>query len=372
MAAKTNLSRHVTSVISHFTANKEGYRRLLNEVDDFLHVVSPSGVILFCSPSTRRFLGYSSEELSGRHVSEILHRDDRGLLLGNINTSCAERAEYFIYCRYQKKGGDFLLLEVRGKPYPDERTGAIKFVINTGREYRSKASMSIDSIMELRIENIRLRKKLEAALKEKGLDSKYHPLLRPADRHPSMLPSEIVGDEDSASTAGTSGGAGTGQRLGGWSAGRRNSSDADLGGSATGETPTSGRKRENDSSAEQLGGDTQKASKRKKQKSRIPQEELFCRQCGTTSSPEWRKGPAGPKTLCNACGLAFSKKLRKANKAKEREKEKEKDKGQEGNGSGSGNGDGDGDGSGELATSAGGPLDGVVGDAPGPPPSSAG
>lgn len=28
----------------------------------------------------------------------------------------------------------------------------------------------------------------------------------------------------------------------------------------------------------------------------------MCTRCGTLRSPEWRKGPHGPKTLCNACG----------------------------------------------------------------------
>jgi len=36
-----------------------------------------------------------------------------------------------------------------------------------------------------------------------------------------------------------------------------------------------------------------------------------CTDCGSTESPEWRKGPAGPKTLCNACGLRWAKKVRK-------------------------------------------------------------
>lgn len=37
-------------------------------------------------------------------------------------------------------------------------------------------------------------------------------------------------------------------------------------------------------------------------------------QCaGTLDSPEWRKGPAGPKTLCNACGLRWAKKEKKRN-----------------------------------------------------------
>ena len=27
-----------------------------------------------------------------------------------------------------------------------------------------------------------------------------------------------------------------------------------------------------------------------------------CESCGTINSPEWRKGPSGVKSLCNACG----------------------------------------------------------------------
>lgn len=32
-----------------------------------------------------------------------------------------------------------------------------------------------------------------------------------------------------------------------------------------------------------------------------------CQQCGATSTPEWRRGPHGLRTLCNACGLFHAK-----------------------------------------------------------------
>ena len=32
-----------------------------------------------------------------------------------------------------------------------------------------------------------------------------------------------------------------------------------------------------------------------------------CHRCGTTETPEWRRGPNGVRTLCNACGLFHSK-----------------------------------------------------------------
>jgi hypothetical protein len=44
----------------------------------------------------------------------------------------------------------------------------------------------------------------------------------------------------------------------------------------------------------------------KKKKQKIA-DEYVCTDCGTLESPEWRKGPKGPKTLCNACGLRWAK-----------------------------------------------------------------
>ncbi|KAK4510341.1 uncharacterized protein ATC70_004771 [Mucor velutinosus] len=32
-----------------------------------------------------------------------------------------------------------------------------------------------------------------------------------------------------------------------------------------------------------------------------------CHSCNSTETPEWRKGPLGPRTLCNACGLIWTK-----------------------------------------------------------------
>ncbi|EFJ31776.1 hypothetical protein SELMODRAFT_69566, partial [Selaginella moellendorffii] len=30
-----------------------------------------------------------------------------------------------------------------------------------------------------------------------------------------------------------------------------------------------------------------------------------CSHCQTQKTPQWRAGPLGPKTLCNACGVRF-------------------------------------------------------------------
>ncbi|PWN52900.1 GATA-domain-containing protein, partial [Violaceomyces palustris] len=43
-----------------------------------------------------------------------------------------------------------------------------------------------------------------------------------------------------------------------------------------------------------------------------------CQACGTNETPEWRRGPDGARTLCNACGLHFAKLVRKRNSQQEK------------------------------------------------------
>ncbi len=53
-----------------------------------------------------------------------------------------------------------------------------------------------------------------------------------------------------------------------------------------------------------------RSSTGKRSKPRKPRN-LVCSQCGTSSTPEWRKGPTGEHSLCNACGLMYAKRLKK-------------------------------------------------------------
>ncbi|KZP23853.1 GATA-domain-containing protein, partial [Athelia psychrophila] len=39
-----------------------------------------------------------------------------------------------------------------------------------------------------------------------------------------------------------------------------------------------------------------------------------CHSCNIRETPEWRRGPDGARTLCNACGLHYAKLMRKREK----------------------------------------------------------
>ncbi|KAF8903487.1 hypothetical protein CPB84DRAFT_1746196 [Gymnopilus junonius] len=47
-----------------------------------------------------------------------------------------------------------------------------------------------------------------------------------------------------------------------------------------------------------------------------PNDGQTCLGCSATSTPEWRRGPMGPRTLCNACGLVYAKMIKKRVKEK--------------------------------------------------------
>ncbi len=60
------------------------------------------------------------------------------------------------------------------------------------------------------------------------------------------------------------------------------------------------------------------AEKRKRGPKPKNRSNLKCERCATTTTLEWRKGPNGNATLCNRCGVAFSKAMKRLNKNSDR------------------------------------------------------
>lgn len=56
-----------------------------------------------------------------------------------------------------------------------------------------------------------------------------------------------------------------------------------------------------------MGSATKKARTKNHQKPKcaVPWVKKMCSHCKTEETPQWRTGPLGPKTLCNACGVRF-------------------------------------------------------------------
>ncbi|SJX62884.1 related to zinc finger protein white collar 2 (wc-2) [Sporisorium reilianum f. sp. reilianum] len=213
----------------------------------------------------------------------------------------------------------------------------------SARPYPSKNTSMLDSFLELKLENEKLRL-LIADMDLTGPDNEHDRNSLAAAYHPDLLKQELENEAGVGAWAhpvnpmfGTAavGPDGrilapqTGQRPGHGS--RQNS---------MGSHPTSPLMRTNSARDEVLAGlgvsagdesDEEAAAgnqsnlngagadaagtaaddARRKKKPKQDDGDHVCTDCGRVDSPEWRKGPLGPKTLCNACGLRWAKKIKR-------------------------------------------------------------
>ena len=114
---RAGLSRHVSSVISHFTSSKDGFSRLLNEMDDFIHCIATKLDFLYANPSCNKAVGYSQDEIVGTPLKDVVHQDDWIFFVEYIKNSIDTQQEFLTHCRYISKTGNIKLMEIRGKPF---------------------------------------------------------------------------------------------------------------------------------------------------------------------------------------------------------------------------------------------------------------
>ena len=149
---------------------------MVREIPDFLHALSPNGVFLFASPSIRDLAGYTSEELLGRLITDFLHNDDIPLFAASFNECTNSGRELLLYTRFRKKDGLYLILEITGRArYGDSRSDAqiisnltgstinspsiAKCFFGTARPYPSKNTQMLDSYLEYKMDNEKLKAK---------------------------------------------------------------------------------------------------------------------------------------------------------------------------------------------------------------------
>ncbi|CEQ39859.1 SPOSA6832_01443 [Sporobolomyces salmonicolor] len=325
-------------------------RRLLSSTaDDFMHVLSPTGHFIFATPCIRELAQYTSDELFGRSLFDYIHPDDVAAFKRDFEASLRSSDTLTLYYRFRTKDDRYLLFEMTGHPYYAEESGpnaqppVPKCFFAMARPYPSKNAAMLDSFLELKFENERLRQELLAMYKACFFSCsgsirmtlnmllsfpptrKSKATVRPVPVH-STLPASRL------SLGLSSHGAPPDLPHGQSGVYRADSFDsrASVIDPVTGlvQTQTLIPSTSNTYGALGIGisangtkGDG--SGEKKKKKARTDEGEFVCRDCGTVDSPEWRKvrllcfprvlctsltsssasqGPEGPKSLCNACG----------------------------------------------------------------------
>ncbi|KAF1998626.1 white collar-2 [Amniculicola lignicola CBS 123094] len=347
------------STLTEFTKRRNWSQRVLEEIRDFLHILTPDGRILYASPSSKALTGYEPTLLIGRFIQEFIHPDDRGIFVKEFNESISSGNPLRFFYRFRKMDETWAIFESHGHPHLSgdassfSPPNAIKCrgFFMMARPYPTKNASLLDSFLEHKIENERLTKRI-AELKREEQEDQEGSTKRP-DGLPSIDTSEtqVLTESEGQSRAaaytsmpppakpGISNTALTRQNLDEALAATKADSINDKMARYEGATHletiemlTGLRYRDGERSQGISTGDASpllirgdagiqisldrdgRSQTDKKKKMKIA-DEYVCTDCGTLDSPEWRKGPNGPKTLCNACGLRWAKKEKKKQSA---------------------------------------------------------
>jgi PAS domain S-box-containing protein len=354
----TSFGVHATptsgSTLTEFTKRRNWSQRLLEELRDFLHILTPDGRILYVSPSAKQLTAYDKEALLGKFIVDFIHQDDKAIFVHEFNESIASGNPLRFFYRFQKADSTYIIFEAQGHPHltseggnypgPKKPSGLCRGFFMMGRPYPTKNANLLDSFLEHKIENERLTQRIADLKREEQEEAEAQQRsCMKQDGQDSMTTSEAREPETPGSTPLASGQSNdydgmpppakpalsntalTRQNLDEANASSRPDSINDKMARYEGATHletiemlTGLRYREGERSQGISTGDTSPALIRgdvgiaipvdkesrggdKKKKLKVA-DEYVCTDCGTLDSPEWRKGPNGPKTLCNACG----------------------------------------------------------------------
>ena len=146
--------------------SEEHFRHLIENAPDLITVIEPSGEVRYQSPSVRRTLGYTPDELVGTNIWRIIHPDDRrtvgdAIARGLLETQSSESTmpHKLLVFQAQHKDGRWRYLEGSGKVITEE-----------GRAYGLINSRDITDRMEAE-RALEASERRKAAILETALDA---------------------------------------------------------------------------------------------------------------------------------------------------------------------------------------------------------
>ncbi|KAF8582269.1 hypothetical protein K439DRAFT_1351612, partial [Ramaria rubella] len=302
-----------------FTKRKRWTETLFSEISETLFlIVSPSCKVLYCGSAVVDLLGWKEDQLVDADLGHFIEDEDQDNFRWSFTESLRSGQDLFTYARFKcdrspspdKNAKSGLLFELKGHAHFIQGQQQPQCFFLSAMPYPCKDIAMLNSFIDLRIENEKLSQRIQHLKKsaesttcaiETPFSSRF-----PLPQHPEQLsqpPGLLIPNHSSLYSRATT------------SSSFYPLSEASGSGLRNHKTPMSAPDDItippiNGSSASSHLGDDDFEDQRKKKVA--GDEQRVCRTCGRTDSPEWRKGPNGPKTLCNACGLRWAKRTRKA------------------------------------------------------------
>jgi PAS domain S-box-containing protein len=263
-------------------------RYTLESIPDFLHVLDPHAKILYASWSCKTITGHEPTGIQGSSVINFIHPDDKDIFIKELDNARACNISVRFFYRFRNADEEWVIFESRIQWYCSNKPNRIilpqssiddQGFIVVARPYRNKTTIMFDSFLELKIENEKLAKRIAELKREEQEDeAEYFDIIKEEEMSGE-------GEEEGETADGVNE---ESPNFGAKKAGLVTRGDAGI------PLPTS-----------YFGNDSMSKKKVKKRKVLGTPQLQICVACGVVDSPEWRRGPNGPKTLCNACGRKF-------------------------------------------------------------------
>jgi PAS domain S-box-containing protein len=196
------------NTLTEFTKRRNWPAKVVEELKDFLQILDAHGRIKYVSPSVTAVTGYQSEDIAESFLKDLIHPDDVGTFTSEMNESIAAGNPLRMFYRLRKKDGNYAIFESVGHahiasakfaPNPENQTPFCQAVFVMSRPYPTRNASLLDSFLEHKIENERLRRRIaELRREEEEEEASEQSWLAGQDASTDLTPSE-----DMHSSAGT-------------------------------------------------------------------------------------------------------------------------------------------------------------------------
>jgi hypothetical protein len=130
--------------------SEERYRRITDNMSDFVSEIDPQGIFRYNSPSIRRILGYDPEELIGSCAFDLVHPEDREYVIARYMEGINTLSDRDVDQRYRCKNGTYIWLRSSGHPLYESTGEHIGMIVNSNDITERK--LAEEKIHQLNIE----------------------------------------------------------------------------------------------------------------------------------------------------------------------------------------------------------------------------
>jgi PAS domain S-box-containing protein len=199
-----NVSSGNPSTLTDFTKRRNWPAKVVEELKDFLHILDANGRIKYASSSMLSISGYSAADIQDVFLRDLIHPDDQGIFVAELNESIASGSPLRMFYRFKTKGGNYTIFETIGHahiaaarfaPNPNNQSPFCQAVFMMSRTYPTKNAGLLDSFLEHKIENERLRRRIAELRREEEAETEEsnRQWVQSQEGRSDVTPSETAG-----------------------------------------------------------------------------------------------------------------------------------------------------------------------------------